>query len=157
MRRFPTIGACVMGGALVAGAATGVARAAIGEPFSDPATTFYVQRGLDAQAKAAAADQRAAELGPALGGQVYKGGQVQRAENAAVIADLKANEDFARAGVPSCQTMPPPQPPPSPELTAAEKKVKALKNDGGWAYKTGSVARAEAEVRAIKQAELQAE
>ena len=143
MTWFPGIRAIGFGGALIAGAALApaVGRAATGEPAD------YLQQGLYAQSQADAARQRAARLG-AEGGQAYKTEQVQRAERKADIYQMQANEYFAAAGVPACQPIAPAYAP-SPELKAAQERLARLRESGGWAYKTGAVARAEAEVQAL--------
>jgi hypothetical protein len=175
MRWFPTIRSCVMGGALVAGAAagiSGVASATSGEPAigltsapgegppptiivvpSAPAagtptpgsSADYLQRGIQAQSDADASRQRAAQL-------ATQGGfarEARKANTQATSEQAKADQLFAKAGVPSCQALAPPAPPPSPELKAAQERLDRLRETGGSAYKNGSVARAEAEVEAL--------
>ena len=165
MRFFPSIRTCVIGGALAAGGAWGIgglAHAQGGEPStgqspleSAPATMeqltqpgsqtdVYVERGLQAQTNATDAREQADKLA-AEGGQAFKTGQVQAAEREATIDERSADRNFAAAGVPSCQALRAATPPPS-ELQSAEAKLHEMRNSGGWAYKSGAVARAQVDV-----------
>jgi hypothetical protein len=93
------------------------------------------------QAKADAARARAAELAR-QGGWAYKTGAVDRAN--ADAARYQAEADAARAAL-----VPAEQPLVSAELAAAQERLADLRQAGGWAYKSGAVARAEADVRAL--------
>jgi hypothetical protein len=94
-----------------------------------------------AQQRADAARQRATELASA-GGWAYKAGLVERAQRDAV----RYQEEADRA-VAATQPCPPPATP-SPAPAAALARLEELRQAGGWAYKTGAVARAEREVQA---------
>jgi hypothetical protein len=168
MTWFPTIRSCVLGGALVVGAAAGVSGVAsatagdttgmqpsgtmiIVQPAPQPesgSAAYYLQQGIEAQSQAAAARQRAQQLS-AQNGEAYKSDEVQQANDEALMKQAKADAFFAQAGVPSCQALAPTPPPPSPELKAAEARLDRLRGAGGWAYKNGDVARAEADVKAL--------
>jgi hypothetical protein len=165
MRFFPSIRTCVIGGALAAGGVWGIGGLAhaqgdqpstgasplesapgLMEQLTQPASQsdVYMQRGLDAQANAADARQRADKLA-ALGGQTFKTGQVQVAEREATIEQRTAERNFAHAGIPSCQAFTAATPP-SSQLQAAEARLHDLRNSGGWAYKSGAVSRAQVDV-----------
>ena len=97
-------------------------------------------RGTAAQRQADAARQRATDLARA-GGWAYKTGLVEQARRDAVRYQAEADEAFAEA-----QSCPPPATP-SPAQAAALMRLEELRQAGGWAYKTGAVARAEREVQ----------
>ena len=107
---------------------------------SDRATTEA--RASAAQRQADAARDRATELARA-GGWAYKSGQVERAQRDAARYQAAADDAFAEAH--SC---PAPAAPSSAE-TAALARLAALRQAGGWAYKTGAVASAERDVQAV--------
>jgi hypothetical protein len=96
-----------------------------------------------AQAKADAARTRATELAR-QGGWAYKSGAFDRAN--AEAARYQAEADAAHAA--SLQAE---RPLVSPELAAAQERLNELRQAGGWAYKSGAVARAEADVRALTE------
>jgi hypothetical protein len=107
---------------------------------SDRATSLA--RAAAAQQQADAARQRAAELARA-GGWAYKTGQVDRAQRDAVRYQEEADRAVAEA-----QSCPPPATQ-SPTEAAALARLEELRQAGGWAYKTGAVARAEREVQVL--------
>jgi hypothetical protein len=98
-------------------------------------------RATAAQQHADAARQRATELARA-GGWAYKTGLVDRTQREA--ARYQEEADRAVAEAQSC----PPAETPSPAQAAALARLEELRQAGGWAYKTGAVARAEREVQA---------
>ena len=98
-------------------------------------------RAAAAQQQADAARQRATELARA-GGWAYKTGLVQQAQRDAVRYQEEADKAVAEA-----QSCPPPATP-SQAQVAAIARLEELRQAGGWAYKTGAVARAEREVQA---------
>lgn len=93
------------------------------------------------QAKADVARTRAAALAR-HGGWAYKTGAVDRATWD--VARLQAAADAARASGDQRAVAPV-----SAELAAAQARVEELRKAGGWAYKSGAVERAEADVRAL--------
>lgn len=93
------------------------------------------------QAKADVARARAAALAR-QGGWAYKTGSVERATQE--VARLQAAADAARASGDQRAAAPV-----SVELAAAQARVQELRKAGGWAYKSGAVARADADVRAL--------
>jgi hypothetical protein len=95
-----------------------------------------------AQQQANAARQRAAELARA-GGWAYKTGLVGQAQRDADRYQAEADRAYAEAQ--AC----PPAATWSPEQTAALARLEELRQAGGWAYKTGAVARAERDVQAL--------
>jgi hypothetical protein len=97
-------------------------------------------RAAAAQQQADAARRRAADLARA-GGWAYKTGLVEQARRDAVRYQAEADEAFAEA-----QSCPPPATPSSAQA-AALKRLEELRQAGGWAYKTGAIARAEREVQ----------
>jgi hypothetical protein len=106
---------------------------------SDRATS---QAGaVAAQQQADAARERVTELARA-GGWAYKTGLVAGAQHNA--DRYQAEADKALAEEDSC----PPSAAPSPARAAALAPLEELRQAGGWAYKTGAVARAEREVQA---------
>lgn len=111
---------------------------------------YYLQRGIEAQNNANAAREEAAAL-KEQGGQAYKIQDVQRAEREAVVQQAAADQYFAMAGVPSCQRAAAEPVPETPELKAAQHRLDQLKEQGGWAYKTGSVQRQERKVTALTE------
>jgi hypothetical protein len=121
----------------ITGAALGWSTGANAQP-SDRATS--VARAAAAQQQADAARQRARELARA-GGWAYKAGLVTQAQRDAARYQAEADEAFAEA-----QACPPPAPP-SPAQAAAVARLEELRQAGGWAYKTGAVARAERDVQ----------
>ena len=107
---------------------------------SDRATTQA--RAAAAQQQADAARQRATELAKA-GGWVYKTGRVGQAQRDADRYQAEADRALAEAeACPLAAT-------PSSEQTAALARLEELRQAGGWAYKTGAVARAEREAQAL--------
>ena len=107
---------------------------------SDRATSQ--SRAAVAQQEADAARQRATELARA-GGWAYKTGLVGQAQRDADRYQTEADRAFAEAQ--AC----PPAATPSAEQAAALARLEELRRAGGWAYKTGAVARAEREVQAL--------
>lgn len=104
-------------------------------PTDDPAAAE--------QAKADAARQRADKYAD-QGGWAYKSGTVQRANAEANRMEAKADAIRAQAsGVEPAA--------PSPELQAAEARVKVLRDTGGPAYKSGEVDRAQAKALELSQ------
>jgi hypothetical protein len=97
-------------------------------------------RAAEAQQHADAARQRATELARA-GGWAYKTGLFEQAQRDAVRYQAQANEALAEA-----QSCPPPVKP-APAQAAALARLEELRQAGGWAYKTGAVARAEREAQ----------
>ena len=93
-------------------------------------------------AKADIARARAVALAQ-QGGWAYKTGAVYRATWE--VARLQAAADAARASGDQRAVAPV-----SAELAAAQARVEELRKAGGWAYKSGAVGRAEADVRALK-------
>jgi hypothetical protein len=134
------LGRVVSGAALIAFSAIGGASAVANAQTDDHGAALM--RATTAQQHAEAARMRAAELA-AAGGWAYKTGLVQRSE--ADAARYQAEADAARAEAASC-----PKPaPPSSAQAAAVARLAQLRQAGGWAYKTGAVARAEREVQAL--------
>jgi hypothetical protein len=125
-------------GMIIAGVALGWSTGAIAQASPDEASQA---RAATAQQQADAARQRAADLARA-GGWAYKTGAVARAERDAARYQEAADKALAEA-----QACPPPTPA-SPAQTAALARLEELRQAGGWAYKTGAVARAEREVQA---------
>jgi hypothetical protein len=137
MRSFTKIGIGAFAGLMLA-ALAGTARADVSgyegtTPSGDEAATW--------QAKADAARTKAAGLAK-QGGWAYKTGAVDRAARDA--ARFQAEADAARGVTTSA-----PAPYVSPELADAQARLQELRQSGGWAYKSGAVARAEADVRAL--------
>jgi hypothetical protein len=97
-------------------------------------------RAAEAQQQADAARQRATELARA-GGWAYKTGLVERAQRDVARYQAEANQALAEA-----QPCPPPATP-SPVQAAALARLEELRQAGGWAYKTGAVARAESDLQ----------
>jgi hypothetical protein len=122
---------------IIAGVACGWSTGAHAQA-SDRATSQV--RAAAAQQQADAARQRAAELERA-GGWAYKVGLVEQARRDAVRYQAQADEALAEA-----QACPPP-PTPSPAQAVALARLEELRRAGGWAYKTGAVARAERDVQ----------
>jgi hypothetical protein len=83
------------------------------------------------------------------GGPAYKSGAVDRAKGQAARYQSEANavraEETAGPAAPAAT--------PSPALAAAEARLARLRMQSGQAYKSGELARAEAEVRALEAAE----
>ncbi len=96
------------------------------------------------QANADNARTRVAELAR-QGGWAYKTGAIDRANREAVRYQEQA--DAARAAMTTTPATTAPYV--SPELAAAQARLEDLRKAGGWAYKSGAVARAESEVRAL--------
>lgn len=96
------------------------------------------------QAQADSARAQAANLAK-QGGWAYKSGAIDRANRD--TARFQAEADAARAATTSVPSAPAPAV--SPELAAAQARLETLRKAGGWAYKSGAVARAEADVRAL--------
>lgn len=140
MSKMGMIGKSVLGGFLMLSVAGGGnARAA---EVENAAT--LLARADAAQQRADAARLRASELEEQKG-WVYKSGLIEHANADAARYQAEADEARARAyGVPL-------EPAPvSPELQAAQDRVDELKFQAGWAYKGGSVERAENEVRVLE-------
>ena len=97
-----------------------------------------------AQQKADAARQHAVDLANA-GGWAYKTGLVARAQRDAALYQAEANQALAEAN--AC----PPPATPTPAEAAAMARVDELRQAGGWAYKTGAVARAEQDVASTRE------
>lgn len=133
MSSFTKIGTSVLAGLMLA-AVTGSA-GAHEMASSRSQSTGEIQ---STQAKADAARSRAADLAR-QGGWAYKTGAVDRAN--AEAARYQAEADAA--------TVPAAQPLVSLELTVAQERLADLRQAGGWAYKSGAVARAEADVTAL--------
>jgi hypothetical protein len=94
-----------------------------------------------AQTKADSARARAAQLAR-QGGWAYKTGAVDRALTEA--NRYQAQADAVRGvAAPAAQTAV------SPALAEAQARLDELRKAGGWAYKSGAIARAEADVRAL--------
>jgi hypothetical protein len=125
-------------GLIIAGVTLGWSTGANAQA-SDRATSQA--RVAAAQQRADTARQRATELARA-GGWASKTGLVGQAERDA--ARYQGEADRAVAEAQSC----PPPATPSPAQAAALARLEELRHAGGWAYKTGAVARAEREVRA---------
>jgi len=130
-----TVGTIMIIAGMTSGWSTG-ANAQAGQPATSQA------RAAAAQQQADAARQRAAEL-ERSGGWAYKAGLVEQARRDAVRYQAQADEAFAAA-----QACPPPATP-SPAQAAALMRLEELRQAGGWAYKTGAVARAEREVQSL--------
>jgi hypothetical protein len=125
-------------------ALTGAAMSCAGSSAETVATG---DRAVVYQAKADDARARAADLARE-GGWAYKSGAIDRANRDAVRFQQEA--DSARAasnGTPGATG-----PYASRELADAQARLDDLRKAGGWAYKSGAVARAEAEVRALSPA-----
>jgi hypothetical protein len=122
---------------IITGVALGGSRGANAQA-SDRATSQA--RAAEAQQQADAARRRATELARA-GGWAYKTGLVEQAQRDAVRYQAEANDALAEA-----QSCPPPATP-SPAQAAALARVEELRQAGGWAYKTGAVARAERDLQ----------
>jgi hypothetical protein len=124
---------------IIAGVALGWSTGANAQA-SDRATSQA--RAATAQRQADAARDHAAELSRS-GGWAYKTGLVERAQRDAARYQAEADRAFAEAH--SC----PPLPEPSSAQMAALSRLAELRLAGGWAYKTGAVARAEREVQSL--------
>jgi len=122
-------------GVVIAGVALGWATSANAQ-----ASATSQSYSATAQQQADAARQRATELASA-GGWAYKTGLVARAQRDAVRDQEQA--DRAVAEPLSCA----PSAPPSPTQEAALARLEELRHAGGWAYKTGAVARTEREAQ----------
>jgi hypothetical protein len=125
-------------GVIIAGVALGWSTGANAQA-SAPATPQ--SHTATAQQQADTARQRATDLARA-GGWAYKTGLVGRAQRDAVRYQEQADRAIAEA-----QSCPPPATPSSTQA-AALARLEELRQAGGWAYKTGAVARAEREVQA---------
>jgi hypothetical protein len=111
---------------------------------SDRATSQA--RAAEAQQQADAARQRVTELARA-GGWAYKTGLFERAQRDAVRYQTEADRALAEAmacPLPAAA---------SPAQAAALARLEELRHAGGWAYKTGAVARAEREVQSLAAAD----
>jgi hypothetical protein len=140
MKPFSMIRRCVLAGLMVAGTAAPAAASA------DPAVAAATQERIDAaQARADAARARADFLARVGQGSAYKSGAIDSAKAEAYSAQAEA--DAWRTFL----TTPPP--PASTALDDAQDRLDYLKAQGGWAYKSGAVFRAEAEVNAQRAAE----
>jgi hypothetical protein len=96
-----------------------------------------------AQQNADDARARADELAKGSGWQ-YKTGVYQAAEREAAAYDAKANA--ARAEATGAQA-----PGVSPAMADAQERLANLKKAGGWAWKSGAVARAQADIQELKE------
>jgi hypothetical protein len=132
-----TMNGVVKVGVIIAGVTLGWSTGANAQA-SAPVTAQA--HAVAAQQQADAARQRASELARA-GGWAYKSGLVAQAERDAVRYQEEADREVAEA-----QPCPPPVTP-SPAQAAALARLEVLRQAGGWAYKTGAVARAEREVQ----------
>jgi hypothetical protein len=130
--RVPRLGVLVAG--VVLGWSTGANAQASARSTSQ-------SNAAAAQQRANLARQRATELAN-RGGWAYKTGLVDQAQRDAARYQEEADRAVAEA-----QSCPPPAPP-SPAQEAARARLEELRQAGGWAYKTGAVARAEREVQA---------
>jgi hypothetical protein len=110
-------------------------------------TVTLTDRADAAQARADAARARAAWLA-AQGGWAWKTGLVQGASRDAARCQADADAIRAEAYGPVVA------PVPSPELADAQARLAELRFQGGWAWKTGAIDRAEADVRALSGPEV---
>lgn len=134
LQRVRTVAAT---GVMVAGLTLGWCRGASAEA----ANIVAAEGGSPtAQQKADAARQRAAALASA-GAWAHKTGAVAQAMREA--ARYQAEADWALAQARACL----PPAPLSPAQGAALARAEELRQAGGWAYKTGAVARAEREAQ----------
>jgi hypothetical protein len=124
-------------GVMIAGLTLGLCRGASAQAAG---TAAAEGSSLTAQQKADAARERAAELASA-GGWAYKTGAVAQAMREAARYQAEADRVLAQAR--SCV----PPAPLSPAQGAALARAEELRQAGGWAYKTGAVARAEREAQ----------
>jgi hypothetical protein len=108
-----------------------------------------------AETKASQARARSAELRKS-GGWAYKIGAVDRAERDADRHQAAAARDLAAARLPGAALVDElATPAPRPEEVAARERLRKLRQSGGWAYKTGLVAAAEADVKALSEPALE--
>jgi len=124
--------------AMVVAGALGWCTAAYAQA-SDPAVAQA--RVAAAQQQADAARLRASELAKG-GGWAYKTGRVEQAQRDAARYQAEADEALAVAlscAAPSA---------PSPAQATALTRLAELRRAGGWAYKSGAVARAERDLQA---------
>jgi hypothetical protein len=135
MSSFTKIGTSVLAGLMLA-AVAGSAAADEGTSSGWPAANAESM-----QARADAARSRVADLARQAG-WAYKSGAFDRAK--AEGAYYQAQADAARAA-----SRPGGHPLVSPEVAAAQTRLADLRQAGGWAYKSGAVTRAEADVRAL--------
>jgi hypothetical protein len=143
MRSFWTIG---MG--FVAGSAMtllgSVGTAATPPPPADADTVAAAaHEARAAQFQADEARDRAAQLS-AQGGWAYKSGAVDRAEAEAARYQAQADDARGVASGTNWATYAV-----SPAMSDAQDNLANLKAQGGWAYKSGAVARAEADIEAL--------
>jgi hypothetical protein len=140
MRSFLAIGLSV-----VAGSAMTVLGATAGAQ-SETTTADAAQRAQTAQQQADDAQARAADLSK-QGGWVYKTGTYDRANQEAIRSQAQA--DDASAQVTGANTAPLAV---SPTLEEEEKeaRLQSLKQQGGWAYKSGAIRREEADIRHLE-------
>jgi hypothetical protein len=127
----------VAGSAMTVLGAAGTARA---QDAASLAANAAEARAAQAQADEARA--HATDLA-AQGGWAWKTGAIDRAN--AEAARYQAQADEARAVITGANRAPRV----SPEMAEAQDRVDNLKAAGGWAYKTGAVSRAEADVAAL--------
>jgi hypothetical protein len=123
-----------------------------------PASTAFARRAQRSQlrrqaqateSKAAGSRAQADELRRS-GAWAYKTGAVDRAERNATRYQTKASGQFAQARLPGAGMVDElAAPVPSSSEVAATERVERLRAQGGWAYKTGQVARAEANAREL--------
>jgi len=135
---FAKSGMSKVGTFIIAGVALGWFAGANAQASDRPTSQA---RAAAAQQQADAARERATELAKA-GGWAYKSGLVDRAQRDAARYQAEANAALAEA-----YCLPPAAP--SPEQAAALVRLEKLHRAGGWAYKTGAVARAEREVQSL--------
>jgi hypothetical protein len=129
------------GGLLATSARPAAAAAAVG--VDEASYVAFNDRANAAQVQADAASGRAAVLAR-QGGWAYKTGLVQGATRDAARWQAEADAYRAAASGPPVAAAPV-----SPALEDASARLAALRASGGWAYKCGAVARAEADVRAL--------
>jgi hypothetical protein len=136
---FTKNGMSRIGAMIITGVALGWCTGAHAQA-SDRATAQA--RAVVAQQQADAARQRASELARG-GGWAYKTGRVEQAQRDAARYQAEADEALAVAR--SC----PAPAAPSPAQATALARLDELRRAGGWAYKTGAVARAERDVQSL--------
>lgn len=108
--------------------------------------TEPAQTASEVQEEADAARARSEELSR-VGGPAYKTGAVERASQQAMLLDREAAA-LRAAELPVQAVLVPVE---SQELTDAQARLERLRFQGGWAYKTGAVQRAEEDVRRLSE------
>jgi hypothetical protein len=137
MRSFKTTGISFVAGSAMT--LLGTAGTAGAQDAASLAASAAEARTSQAQADEARA--RAADLA-AQGGWAWKSGAVDHANSEAT--GFQAQADAARSEI-----MGPP-PAASPQVTDAQERVDNLTAQGGWAYKSGAVSTAQADVTALE-------